>query len=829
MSTLRKLTYISLFSAAGIGCFGFKENDFECIATVELLEKRIQIQKTNNKCKYVTGYICGDATKDSTKELVFQEMHLWKKKHKIKELDVLIATPPCQGMSVANHKKNNEIVRNSLVVESIKMTKEIKPKFFVYENVSAFLKTTCTDIDGQERQIGEAIELNLGGEYHISSEIINFKYYGNPSSRTRTVVIGVRKDQKDTTPYAFFPKKQPEKTLKQAIGHLKSLNEMYEYDKKDFYHSFRAYTPHMRDWIREIKEGESAFDNEALNKRPHKVVDGEIVFNAQKNGDKYTRNSWLKSAPCIHTRNDILSSQNTIHPKDDRVFSIRELMILMSIPDSFQWIDIPLKTLNKLSQEEKISISKKYEMNIRHSIGEAVPTIIFSQIAKKISDYLNISITDKIIEKIIENLNSLDEIKVYIKENPLGLNYQQLMKIAELSNAKRLEHAAFYTTQDIAFNLIKNLPSFSNKKSIRILEPSVGVGNFIPLLFFKYKYNEEVILDVCDINNESLQILEIILSKMDIPKNFTINLINADFLTYNFEKKYDLIIGNPPFKKIELDKKLLSEYKSQMSNKETTNIFSFFIEKSLKMTSYLSFITPKSLISTPEFNKTRDLLSSYEVEKIVDFGEKGFKGVKIETIGFIVKTTHVENYIVRVESYITNDIKYYENNYIFSDYFPYWLLYRNKFFDSVASKMTFNVFESFRDRQITKANTKPEGKYRVLKARNLESCSIKNIDGYDVYVDEPKSFVVSKYMNMKNAIIVPNLTYYPRAAMLPKNSITDGSIAILLPKEDIKITKKNLTYFSSSEFEKFYRIARNFGTRSLNIDKNSVFFWGLNN
>ena len=826
---MSKLTYISLFSAAGIGCYGFKENDYECIATVELLEKRIQIQKNNKKCKYETGYICGDATKKETKELVFKEMELWKKSHKIKDLDVLIATPPCQGMSVANHKKNNELTRNSLVVESIKITKEIKPKFFVYENVSAFLKTVCTDIDGEERAIGNAIELNLGGDYNIHSEIINFKNYGNFSSRTRTIVIGVRKDQKDITPFSLFPSIQPEKNLKEAIGHLKSLKDMYEFDKNDFYHSFKAYTPHMREWIKGIKEGESAFDNEDPRKRPHIIVDGNIIFNAKKNGDKYTRTFWNKVAPCIHTRNDILSSQNTIHPKDDRVFSIRELMILMSIPKNFQWIDTPLKTLNNLSNEEKIIISKKNEMNIRHSIGEAVPTIIFSQIAERISNYLTKTISDKEIEKIIQKLNSLEEIKEYIEQNSLNLDYKQLMKIAELSNAKRLEDAAFYTTQDIGFNIIKNLPNFSNKKSINILEPSVGVGNFIPLLFFKYRNNEEVILDICDINNESLEILEIILSKIIIPKNFKINLINADFLTYKFDKKYDLIIGNPPFKKIQLNKKLLAEYKSQMINKDTTNIFSFFIEKSLKMTNYLAFITPKSLISAPEFNKTRDLLSGYEVEKIIDFGEKGFKGVTIETIGFIVKTSKADNYIVKVESYITKDIRYYENNYIFSNEFPYWLIYRNDFFDEIASKVVFNVFESFRDRQITKAHTQAKGKYRVIKARNLESGSIKNIEGYDTYIDDLDSLVVSKYLNMKNAILVPNLSYYPRAAFLPENSITDGSVAILIPKEEIKITNKDLLYFSNPEFVNFYRIARNFGTRSLNIDKNSVFFWCLLN
>ena len=45
--------------------------------------------------------------------------------------------------------------------------------------------------------------------------------------------------------------------------------------------------------------------------------------------------------------------------------------------------------------------------------------------------------------------------------------------------------------------------------------------------------------------------------------------------------------------------------------------------------------------------------------------------------------------------------------------------------------------------------------------------------------------------------------------------------------ESREIRKKFLEFFASKEFTAFYRIARNFGTRSLNIDKNSVFFWGL--
>ena len=121
-------TYISLFSSAGIGCYGFKQEKFECIATCELLEKRIKMQSYNHKCKYDSGYICGDLTLKEIQDKVIAQYDYWKNKHKIKDLDVVIATPPCQGMSVANHKKGNEekeLKRNSLVVESIKMIKEL--------------------------------------------------------------------------------------------------------------------------------------------------------------------------------------------------------------------------------------------------------------------------------------------------------------------------------------------------------------------------------------------------------------------------------------------------------------------------------------------------------------------------------------------------------------------------------------------------------------------------------------------------------------------------------------------------------------------------------
>ena len=822
------LTYISLFSSAGIGCHGFKQQGFKCIATNEYLEKRIKIQKYNDKCEFNTGYIQGDLSSKEVQDKIYKELE----NNNIDDLDVLIATPPCQGMSVANHKKNdNEIKRNSLVVESIKIVKEIKPKFFIFENVRAFLNTFCTDIDNQDKPIQETINLNLCGNYNILFKVINFKDYGSQSSRTRTLVIGVRKDLINISPEQLFPKEQNAKTLRKLISDLEPLKNMGEICKNDIYHSFRNFDTKMLAWIENIKEGQSAFDNIEKERIPHKIENGKIVFNKNKNGDKYSRCYWDKIAPCVHTRNDILASQNTVHPNDNRVFSIRELMLMMTIPNDFKWSNKEFETLNNLSNVQKKEFLKQEELNIRHCIGEAVPTKIFEQIAQNIKKVLNqkvLSINE--INKIINefNLQELDNLKIFIKDNPCKYDINTLYNIVELSNINRNETKAYFTREDIVFNMVSKLPNFDGKKLVKILEPSAGIGNFLPLLFRKYKNVPKVILDVIDIDKNSLEISKLLLEKTKIPKNFIINFINEDFLLWKNEYLYDLVVGNPPYGKVINEKNLLDSYKAISQNKETNNLFSFFIEKAMKLAKYISLIVPKSLINAPEFNKTREILENKNLHSITDYGEKAFKGVKIETVSFLLDTYKREKFEqIKIESYITNTLFYQNKDYIFSKKFPYWLIYRNEFFDMVVQKMQLDIFETFRDRQITKKHTLNSGKFRVLKSRNIENNGIKNIEDYDCFINEIDSFVVSKYLNEKNIVLIPNLTYYPRATFLPKNSIVDGSVAILKPKNGIEITKKHLDYYSSDEFTEYYKIARNRGTRSLNIDNNSAKFFGL--
>lgn len=242
------------------------------------------------------------------------------------------------------------------------------------------MNTKCID-HNQEKKISQAFDDWLLNDYQFETKVINFKDYGANSSRTRTVVIGVRNDLADfITPTSLFPSEEKSKTLRELIYDLPRLSKMGEIDPTDIYHSFKKYREDMRNWIHGVEEGHSAFENSSVLQRPHRVVNGKIVENVQKNGDKYTRQRWDAVAPCVHTRNDIMASQNTVHPEDDRVFSIRELMRMMNIPDSFKWTSISENELNNLSLDEKINYLKKNEINIRQSIGEAIPTIIIQKL-----------------------------------------------------------------------------------------------------------------------------------------------------------------------------------------------------------------------------------------------------------------------------------------------------------------------------------------------------------------------------------------------------------------------------------------------------------------
>ena len=432
-----KRTYITLFSSAGVGCYGFKLNGFECIATNELLDVRLSVQKANHKCKYESGYIGGDITTEETHKKLFDEIDMWKEKEGLSQVDVVFATPPCQGMSTANLKKaDDEQIRNSLIVQAIKLISQIHPKIFIFENVRAFMKTICTDTDGTDKPISESIFSNLADRYNIYSRVINFKDYGVPSSRPRTIVIGTSKDYANLSPLSLFPSRHKEIKLREAIGDLAPLDYCQK-DATDYLHFARHFPEEQLDWIKHIKEGQSAFDQPIEYQPGHYDENGNKVVNkGAYMGNKYRRLTWDKVCSCIHTRNDVLSSQDTIHPTDNRVLSIRELMRVMTIPTTFHWTNYD----DSVTIDNADEYLKANELNIRRCIGEAVPTQIMKSVSSKIKLALESTLTNQanFYNEIKDLKVSKDVVRVKVKDIPSLIdNMPQIAGL--LSDKSKLE------------------------------------------------------------------------------------------------------------------------------------------------------------------------------------------------------------------------------------------------------------------------------------------------------------------------------------------------------------------------------------------------------
>ena len=432
-----KRTYITLFSSAGVGCYGFKLNGFECIATNELLDVRLTVQKANHKCKYESGYIGGDITTEETHKKLFDEIDMWKEKEGLSQVDVVFATPPCQGMSTANLKKaDDEQIRNSLIVQAIKLISQIHPKIFIFENVRAFMKTICTDTDGTDKPIGESIFSNLADRYNIYYRVINFKDYGVPSSRPRTIVIGTSKDYANLSPLSLFPSRHKEIKLRDAIGDLAPLDYCQK-DATDYLHFARHFPEEQLDWIKHIKEGQSAFDQPIEYQPGHYDENGNKVVNkGAYMGNKYRRLTWDKVCSCIHTRNDVLSSQDTIHPTDNRVLSIRELMRVMTIPTTFHWTNYD----DSVTIDNADEYLKANELNIRRCIGEAIATQIMKSVSSKIKLALESTLTNQanFYNEIKDLKVSKDVVRVKVKDiHSLIDNMPQIAGL--LSDKSKLE------------------------------------------------------------------------------------------------------------------------------------------------------------------------------------------------------------------------------------------------------------------------------------------------------------------------------------------------------------------------------------------------------
>lgn len=144
---------------------------------------------------------------------------------------------------------------------------------------------------------------------------------------------------------------------------------------------------------------------------------------------------------------------------------------------------------------------------------------------------------------------------------------------------------------------------------------------------------------------------------LKIAKNINndVNYFNKDFLKFNFNKKYDTIIGNPPYIRFQ---DLNKEYRDFLQNNFIScqngnfDIFYAFIEKCislLKLNGEMILIVPNSWLTNKSAANLRELLKDYEIE-ITDFNtDKNFKDADTYTVFLYLRKRAGEIKIIKNE------------------------------------------------------------------------------------------------------------------------------------------------------------------------------------
>jgi len=164
---------------------------------------------------------------------------------------------------------------------------------------------------------------------------------------------------------------------------------------------------------------------------------------------------------------------------------------------------------------------------------------------------------------------------------------------------------------------------------LTILEPSCGSCEYITALHERFPQCEIVGFETNKTIFQSIQSIAL--------SNFNIHLYNQDYLLYQSQTSYDLIIGNPPYLVVK-KQSVSKEYYDYFDGRP--NIFVLFLIKSLKLLSpngILSFILPKSFLSCLYYDKTRKYITKYFNILVIIECEDNYIETKQETILFIVQ------------------------------------------------------------------------------------------------------------------------------------------------------------------------------------------------
>jgi DNA (cytosine-5)-methyltransferase 1 len=342
---------VDLFSGAGGLSLGAEQAGLTIALAVE---KDASAARTFSRNHPNTHILCEDISKINPKS------------HFNDSPFIVFGGPPCQGFSLANTKTRTlDNANNRLFHEFVRFVDELKPEWFLFENVEGI---TTFDKGGTVKIIKKCFE-KLG--YKTEEKVLYASDYGVPQHRNRFFMVGNRLGKR----FEFPEKKTYKVNVEEAICDLPDLNNGDNFTvlpyKKDL-DSVSDYARFMRANSEVSTQNVVSRNTEYVVERYKHIRQGqnwkaiprELMDNYAnvKNCHSGIYKRLDASAPSVVISN--YRKNMLIHPFQDRGLSVREAARLQSFPDHFTFEG----TL----------------MHVQQQIGNAVPPLLAKAIFEQI-------------------------------------------------------------------------------------------------------------------------------------------------------------------------------------------------------------------------------------------------------------------------------------------------------------------------------------------------------------------------------------------------------------------------------------------------------------
>lgn len=361
---------ISLFAGAYGLDLGLEKAGFQTVSLVEIepdATKTISINRPHLSSCAVPRDIC-----QVNAQTLLQEAGKilgLNRPLRSNEVDLVTGGPPCQPFSTAGKRGSVGDPRGSLFMEFIRIVDEIKPRFFIMENVKGLLSSPvrhrphdqrglgCPQLEPDEMS-GAALQVILAEMkrigYEVVYDLLNTADYGVPQCRERVIFIGYKSNDSVTFPLPTHSQKGTGKKPKWL-----TLREGLK-DLVDPQPEFVPYSENRLKYLRLLTAGQNWRDlpselKAAAMGGAYKSEGGKVGF--------YRRLAWEKPSPTV-TTSPHQKATDMCHPDELRPLSVRECARIQTFPDDWVFYG---------------STASKYRQ-----IGNAVPVLL----GKAIGEYL---------------------------------------------------------------------------------------------------------------------------------------------------------------------------------------------------------------------------------------------------------------------------------------------------------------------------------------------------------------------------------------------------------------------------------------------------------